>query len=94
MIYPQKVASLGTRIPSQSKEYRHTQLLKAAGHCCLFASSLRLAHAQNNRSMVGHKGWIKREDCVGTTGLWLIVVDNFCPSPAQQSYKAVVLLLC
>jgi hypothetical protein len=33
--------------------------------------------------MVGHKGWIKHEDCVGTIRLRLIMVDNFCPSLAQ-----------
>src|SRR5947207_4693309 len=44
--------------------------------------------------MVGHKEWIKSENCVGMIGLWLIVVDNFCPCQAQQSYQCIMFLLC
>ncbi len=43
--------------------------------------------------MVGHNSRVKGEDCVGVTWLWLVVVDRFCPSLAQQSDQGVMLLL-
>jgi hypothetical protein len=58
----------------------------------LLATPQLLAHAQQDRAVVGDQRRVEHEDRVGAPWLRVVVLDHFGAGPSQYGDKRVVLL--
>ncbi len=93
MIHPQQVAALGSRISIQGSQDGNAQLLIRARHSSLFAAPFLLAHAQDDRPVIGNKRGIEGVDGVGVIGQVFVVIDHFRAARTQYICQGIMLLL-